>query len=90
MKNARKNAVFLDLRFGGLFGGVWEGFWEAKILDFRTFFDVFSKSFLKCVSEGEKKKQTFPLFGVGFAVYGTCLGRDCREGKRENFGDTCR
>ena len=30
------------------------GFWEAKILDFRTFFDVFWKSFLKRVPEGEK------------------------------------
>ena len=36
-----------------------------------------------------RKNQTFPLFGVGFAVYGTCLGRDYREGKHENFGDTC-
>ena len=36
-----------------------EGFWEAKIHDFRTFFDVFSKSFLKCVSEGEKIDQKF-------------------------------
>ena len=29
------------------FGRVLGGFWEAKILDFRTFCDVFSKSFLK-------------------------------------------
>ena len=53
-KGTQKNAVFLDLRFGGLFGRVWEGFWEAKILDFRSFFDVFSKWFLKRVPEGEK------------------------------------
>ena len=33
------------------------GFWEAKILDFRTFFDVFSISFFKRGSEGEKIDQ---------------------------------
>ena len=49
-----KNAVFLAVRLGGFFKRVWEGFWEAKILDFRIFFDVFSKSFLKRVPEGEK------------------------------------
>ena len=30
---------------------------EAKILDFRIFFDVFSKSFLKRASEGQKIEQ---------------------------------
>ena len=44
----------MDLRFGGLFRRVWGGFWEAKILDFRTFFDVFSKSFLKRAREEQK------------------------------------
>ena len=29
------------------------GFWEAKILDFRSLFDVFSKSFLKRLSDDE-------------------------------------
>ena len=52
-----KNAVFLGLRFGGLFGRVWGGFCEIKILDFRAFFDGFSKSFLKRVLEGEKFDQ---------------------------------
>ena len=30
------------------------GVWEAKILDFRAFFDVFSKSFLKRAREEPK------------------------------------
>ena len=38
-------------------GRVSEGFGEAKILDFRTFFDVFSISFFKRGSEGEKIDQ---------------------------------
>ena len=32
---------------------VLEGFWKAKILDFRSLFDVFSKSFLKRLSGDE-------------------------------------
>ena len=41
-------------------GGVLGGVWEAKILDFRTFFDVFSMSFFKRGSEGEKNDQDGP------------------------------
>ena len=41
-------------RFFSDFGVVLGGLWEAKILDFRIFFDVFLKSFLKRVWEGEK------------------------------------
>ena len=47
--------------WGGFLGGFWKGFgrvlggfWEAKILDFHAFFDVFSMSFLKSVSEEQK------------------------------------
>ena len=46
-----------------------EGFWEAKFLDFGTFFDVFSKSFLKSVAEGQmidkktEKSKLFHFFG---------------------------
>ena len=36
------------------------GVWEPKILDFRTFFDVFSMSFFKRASEGEKIDQNEP------------------------------
>ena len=44
-------------------------FWEAKILDFRTFFDDFSMSFLKVVLEGQmidektEKNKLFRFFG---------------------------
>ena len=54
VKKPRKIVVFLDLRFGSRFERVWGGFWEVKILDFRTFFDVFSKQISKRVSKGEK------------------------------------
>ena len=69
------------------FGRVLGGVWEAKILDFRTFFDGFSMSFFKRASEGEKiekkceKKQTFPLFGVGFAVVPRPVGKGKDRGK---------
>ena len=36
------------------FGWVLGGFWEAKILDFRTFFFIFSMQSLKCNLEGQK------------------------------------
>ena len=52
-------------------GRVWGGFGEAKNLDFRTFFNVFSKSFLKCVSKRHKSaileaKRAGPIFHVDF------------------------
>ena len=31
-----------------------EGFWEAKILDFRIFFVIFSMQILECKLEGQK------------------------------------
>ena len=47
----------MEPRFWKDFGRVLGGVWEAKILDFRTFFDVFSISFFKRGSEGEKIDQ---------------------------------
>ena len=47
----------MEHRFWKDFGRVLGGVWEAKILDFRTFFDVFSISFFKRGSEGEKIDQ---------------------------------
>ena len=51
---------FLDQLWKGR-GRIWEGFgeglgsfWETKILDFHTFFDVFSKSFSKHAREEQK------------------------------------
>ena len=42
------------------FGRVLGGFWEAKILDFRIFFDVFSKHFSSNVLEGKKIEKNRP------------------------------
>ena len=42
-----KIACFLGPRFWQDFGRVLGGVWEAQILDFRIFFDVFSKQILK-------------------------------------------
>ena len=44
----------MEHRFWKDFGRVLGGVWEAKILDFRTFFDVFSKSFSQHAWEGQK------------------------------------
>ena len=54
---------------------------------FRCFFDIiFQARFGRRKNRPKmRKNQTFPLFGGGFAVYGTCLGRDYREGKHENL-----
>ena len=79
----QKSHVFWDLDFDRIL----EGFWEAKILNFRTFFDVFSMSFFKRGSEGQKikkkceKTHTFPLFGLGFAVVPPLLGKEKDRGK---------
>ena len=35
-------------------------FWEAKIIDFRTFFDVFSKHFSSNVLESKKIEKNCP------------------------------
>ena len=48
-----KLRVFWGCDFGCILGG----FWEAKIINFHTFFDVFSKSILKRGSEGEQIDQ---------------------------------
>ena len=42
--------VFWDIDFGWILGG----FWEAKIIDFRTFFIIFSMQNLECNLEGQK------------------------------------
>ena len=49
-----KIMCFLEHRFGRLLERVLGVFWEAKIIDFRNFLDVFSKSFLKRVSKRQK------------------------------------
>ena len=49
---------------------VLEGVWEAKILDFRTFFIIFSMQSLKCNLEGQKleKKVAKNIFGPNFGA----------------------
>ena len=42
------------------FGRVLGEFWEAKILDFRIFFDVFSKHFSNIILEGQKIEKSGP------------------------------
>ena len=49
-KSSQNLHVFLDIDFGRILGG----FWEGKILDFRTFFVIFSMQNLACNLEGQK------------------------------------
>ena len=56
-----KNQANIDEKsyvLGGIdFGWILEGFWEAKILDFRNFFVIFSMQKLKCKKFGQKMKK---------------------------------
>ena len=66
------------------FGMVLDGFWEAKILDFRTCFDDFSKQIWKSVAEGQMidkkpKKTNFSAFLARPGGMCGARGRD-REG----------
>ena len=49
---------------------VLEGVWEAKILDFRTFFVIFSMQSFECNLEGQKiaKKRTQNHFFLNFGA----------------------
>ena len=58
VKKLLKFACFLEHRFWEDFGRVLGGFGEAKILDFRIFFDVFSKQNLEGILEGTKIEKT--------------------------------
>ena len=70
------------------FGRVLGGVWEAKILDFRVFFDVFSMSFSKSVSEEQKNRPKRPnkrrwlIFWAWFPVIPPLLGREKERGSR--------
>ena len=52
-----KNHMFLGASILEGFWKVLKGFWEAKILDFRIFFDVFSTRILKSASKSEKSSK---------------------------------
>ena len=62
--------------------------WDAKILDFRTFFDVFSMSFFKRASEDEKIDQNEPTrrrrqkFWAGLRCTGPSWGENIERGTR--------
>ena len=77
------------------FGLVLGGFWEAKILDFRTFFDVFSISFFKRGSEGEKidqkceKTKLFRFLASGLRCTGRAWGGIIGRGNTRFSLDTC-
>ena len=47
-------------RFGRVLESVLGEFWDAKILDFRSFFDVFSKHFSNIILEGQKIEKKRP------------------------------
>ena len=49
--------------FEGILNGFWEGFSEAKILDFRIFFDVFWKQISNNVLEAKKIEKNAELDG---------------------------
>ena len=55
-KSVEKLHVFWDIHLEAL----WGGFWEAKIIDFRTFFDVFSKQISNNILEDQKIEKKRP------------------------------
>ena len=79
------------MRFQMDFGLVLGRFWEAQILDFRIFFDVFSKSFLKRVSKRQKIGPSTPKTrrrrksGPGFRWSPSSWGEKKRGVKRSGL-----
>ena len=63
---------FFGHRFGRVLESVLGEFWDAKILDFRSFFDVFSKHFSNIILEGQKIEKF-----ASWAKFSTILGRTC-------------
>ena len=70
------------------FGRVLGRFWEAKILDFRTFFDVFSKHFFNNFFEGQKIEKKSPTEGE-YTYFGTGLRNERPLGERKREGGQC-
>ena len=71
------------------FGRVLGRFWEAKILDFRTFFDVFSKHFFNIFFEGqkiEKKRPTRQQDTSILLILGRACGMSGLRGREEERG----
>ena len=77
-----KSDVLLDFDFEWILGGFWEGFGRPKSIIFAFFFDVFSMSFFKRASEGEKIHQNAPTrhrrqkFWAGLRCTGASWGKE--------------
>ena len=67
------------------FGRVLGRFREAKILDFRTFFDVFSKHFFNNFFEGQKIEKKSPT-EEHRTHFGTGLRNERPPGERRREG----
>ena len=67
------------------FGRVLEGFGEAQILDFRIFFDVFSKHFSNNFLEGQKIAKKGPTKPQAH-FFGTALRNARPPGERKREG----
>ena len=65
------------------FGTVLGGFWEAKIVDFRIFFDVFSMHFSSNVSESQKIKEKSPKKPLVIFLGRPCGMRGLRGREKE-------
>ena len=90
----KKTLFFWTFDFEGFLGGFWKGFGKQKssiCAFFRCFFEVvFEARSGRRKNRAKKPKKTQKAIFLSRApVYGTCLGRDYREGKHENLGDTC-
>ena len=67
------------------FGRVLGGVWEAKIHDFRTFFDVFSMLFFKRDAEGEQIEKNFEKTKL-FRFLASVCGGPQAAGERKRIG----
>ena len=61
------------------------GFWEAKNLDFRLFFDIFSKQKSKCVLEAKKIEKKRPTRDRG-RIFGSARRNARPPGERKREG----
>ena len=81
-----KSHVFWNVDFNWILKGFWEGFGRPKSSIFALFSMFFRYHFSSAVRKAKnrpkmRKKQTFPLFGVGFAVVPRLLGKGKDRGK---------
>ena len=82
--------VFWDLDFDRILGGFWEGFGRPTSSIFALFSMFFRCHFSSALRKAKKlgknaKKQSFPLFGFGSAVYLDLPGRDLERGIKTSW-----